>query len=261
MNSLDLFSVRALMQALQQIHSTLDLEALPEALFSAVQRIITDAMVTFDHLDLKTGVATSVSSMDRFVSVEVKARVLELMPDHPVVPSMKAGAKGAIRVTDCITQRQFKNSPHYCDTLRPIGMHYQTVINLDIPGQIGAVTVLRDRNFTDKDTMLLHLMAPQIALAHRNARAVTALKRAAAQTIPAPEDLQQIGLTAREGEVLHWVIQGKRDWEIGRILSASPRTIQNHVRNILRKLNTETRTAAALGAIESLTKIRSPRCQ
>ena len=89
MNSLDLFSVRALMQALQQIHSTLDLEALPETLFSALQRIIPDAMVTFDHLDLKTGVATSVSSMDRFVSVEVKARVLELMPDHPVVPSMK----------------------------------------------------------------------------------------------------------------------------------------------------------------------------
>jgi hypothetical protein len=75
-------------------------------------------MVTFDHLDLKTGVATSVSSMDRFVPFEVKARVIELMPDHPVVPRMKAGAKGAIRVTDCISQRQFKNSPHYCDTFR-----------------------------------------------------------------------------------------------------------------------------------------------
>jgi Bacterial regulatory proteins, luxR family len=37
----------------------------------------------------------------------------------------------------------------------------------------------------------------------------------------------------------------------GRILSASPRTIQNHVRNILRKLNTETRTGAVLEAIES----------
>ena len=48
------------MQAQQQIHSTLDLEALPGTLFSGVQRIIADAMVTFDHLDLKTGVATSV---------------------------------------------------------------------------------------------------------------------------------------------------------------------------------------------------------
>jgi DNA-binding CsgD family transcriptional regulator len=252
MNSLDIFSVRALMQALQQIHSTMDLEALPETLFSAVQRIITDAMVTFDHLDLKTGVATSVSSMDRFVSMEVKARVLELMPDHPVVPSIKAGAKGAIRVTDCITQRQFRDSPHYCDTFRPIDMDYQTVVNLDIPAQIGAVTVLRDKNFTDKETTLLHLIAPQIALAHRNAQAFTALKREAAQTIPTPEELRQVGVTAREGEVLHWIIQGKRDAEIGKILSASPRTIHNHVRSILRKLNAETRTGAALEAVERL---------
>lgn len=247
------------MQALEQIHSATDLETLPKTLFSAVQRIITDAMVTFDHLDPKTGVATSVSSMDRFVSMEVKARVLELMPDHPVVPRMKAGTKGAIRVTDCITQRQFRDSPHYCDTLRPIGMHYQTVINLDMPGQISAVTVLRDKNFTDKEVTLLHLIAPQIVLAHRNAQSFTALKRAAAQTIPTPEELQGVGVTARESEILHWLIQGKRDAEIGKILSASPRTIHNHVRSILRKLNTETRTAAALEAIERLRTQRSFR--
>src|SRR6516164_2512448 len=81
-------------------------------------------------------------------------------------------------------------------------------------------------------------------------KALTELRQAASRTIPAPNDLQQIGLTAREGEVLHWVIQGKRDKEIADILSASPRTIHNHVRSILRKLNTETRTAAALAAFE-----------
>jgi hypothetical protein len=48
------------------------------------------------------------------------------------------------------------------------------------------------------------------------------------------------------------MIQGKRDSEIAQILSASPRTIHHHVRNILRKLNTETRTAASLYAIESV---------
>src|SRR5690349_3350296 len=105
------------MQVVVQIHSTRDLAALPEVLFSAVKNLVPGAMVTYDQLDLKTGVATSISSADRFVSTEVKARVLELMPSHPVVPHMKAGVKGAIRVTDCISQRQFRNTPHYCDTL------------------------------------------------------------------------------------------------------------------------------------------------
>ena len=85
-----------------------------------------------------------------------------------------------------------------------------------------------------------------------NALAFSELKQTAARTIPAPKDLQQIGLTVREGEVLHWVIQGKRDREIAAILSTSPRTIHNHLRSILRKLNTETRTRAALEALERL---------
>jgi len=252
MKSLDIFSVRALMQALEQIHSTKDLCDLPQVLFSTLKNLIPGTMVTFDQLDLKTRIAATQISEDSLVGGEVKARVLELMPDHPVVPRMKSGAKGAIRVTDCITQRQFRNTPHYCDTLRPIGVRFQTVVTLDIPGKIGATTVLRDKNFTDKETMLLTLIAPHIALAYRNGEVFTALKRAVARAIPAPEDLHQIGLTPREADVLHWVIQGKRDWEIGRILSASPKTIQNHVRNILRKLNTETRTGAALEAFERL---------
>jgi DNA-binding CsgD family transcriptional regulator len=125
-------------------------------------------------------------------------------------------------------------------------------VTLDIPGKIAGMTVNRDKNFTDKEAMLLHLVAPHIALAHRNAQEFSALKRAVAQTIPTPEELRQAGVTARESEVLHWMIQGKRDAEIGQILSASPRTIHNHVRSILRTLNTETRTAAALEAVHIL---------
>jgi len=76
------------------------------------------------------------------------------------------------------------------------------VVTLDIPGKIAGMTVNRDKNFTDKEATLLHLVAPQIALAHRNAHEFTALKRAAAQTIPTPEELRQTGVTARESEVL-----------------------------------------------------------
>jgi GAF domain-containing protein len=110
------------------------------------------------------------------------------MPDHPVVPRIKSGAKGAIRVTDCITQQEFRSTPHYCDTLRPIGVRFQTVVTLNIPGKIGATTVLRDKDFTDKEALMLHLAGPHIALAHRNAQAFTALKREATRTVPTPEE-------------------------------------------------------------------------
>ena len=136
MNSLDLFSIRALMQALQQIHSTMDLFELPGSLFAAVRGLVPDSRLSIDQLDLTTGVVMSVSSEDRFFSEEMKRRIVELMPSHPVMPTVKPGARGAIRVTDCITQRQFHQTPHYVETLRPINIHYQMLVTLDIPGTI-----------------------------------------------------------------------------------------------------------------------------
>jgi hypothetical protein len=108
MNSLDIFSVRALMQALERIHSTRDIAEFPQVIFSTLKSLVPGAMVTFDHLDLKTNIATKRISEDSLVGAEVKARVLALMPNHPVVPTLKSGAKGAIRVTDYITQRLSK---------------------------------------------------------------------------------------------------------------------------------------------------------
>ena len=193
------------------------------------------AVFTIDELDVTTGVVTELTSVERLFPEDIKKRVLELMPTHPAMPAYKAGARGAIRVTACITQRQFRETPHYRETLLPVGLRYQTVVTLDIPGKIAGMTVIRDKDFTDREVSISPVDSPQIALAHRNAQTFTALKRSAARTIPAPDDLQRVGLTAREGEVLHWVIQGKRDGEVAGILSTSPRTIHNHLRNILRK--------------------------
>jgi DNA-binding CsgD family transcriptional regulator len=52
-------------------------------------------------------------------------------------------------------------------------------------------------------------------------------------------------LSKRETEVLSWVIQGKRDSEIGVILEISSRTVEKHVGRILHKLRVENRTTAA----------------
>ena len=56
-------------------------------------------------------------------------------------------------------------------------------------------------------------------------------------------------LTARESEVLYWVIRGKTNRDIGDILGTSPRTVHKHLEHVFEKLGVETRTAAASLAI------------
>ena len=56
---------------------------------------------------------------------------------------------------------------------------------------------------------------------------------------------QEFRLTAREGEVLYWVVKGKTNRDIGDILGSSPATVKKQLEHIFAKLGVETRTAAA----------------
>ncbi|MEO8298123.1 MAG: response regulator transcription factor [Burkholderiales bacterium] len=61
-------------------------------------------------------------------------------------------------------------------------------------------------------------------------------------------------LTAREAEVLYWVVQGKTNRDIGDILGASPATVKKHLEHVYSKLGVETRTAAANLAMQRVTQ-------
>ncbi|TPE55366.1 response regulator transcription factor [Maribrevibacterium harenarium] len=56
---------------------------------------------------------------------------------------------------------------------------------------------------------------------------------------------QELQLTERESEVLHWLANGKTNREIAEILEMSPRTVNKHLEQIFPKLGVENRTAAA----------------
>ncbi len=66
--------------------------------------------------------------------------------------------------------------------------------------------------------------------------------------------LAALGLSPREAEVLLWVAQGKSNDETGTILNMSGNTVKTHLTHIYQKLNVETRTAAAMVAMETLSR-------
>lgn len=58
-------------------------------------------------------------------------------------------------------------------------------------------------------------------------------------------------VTAREGQVLQWIAAGKSDWEIGRILNISAKTVNYHVEKAKRKFGVPTRIQAVLAAMRN----------
>ena len=70
---------------------------------------------------------------------------------------------------------------------------------------------------------------------------------------PAAAPLDALGLTPRQTEVLHLLLQGKPNKLIARDLKLSVETIKDHVAAVLRSLNVSSRTQAVL-AISELTR-------
>jgi DNA-binding CsgD family transcriptional regulator len=77
-----------------------------------------------------------------------------------------------------------------------------------------------------------------------------ALKRLYHGPIQRRRNIERLGLTRREMEVLKWLRQGKSSWEISMILQRSERVVNFHVRNLVGKLGAVNRLQAMAIAME-----------
>lgn len=63
---------------------------------------------------------------------------------------------------------------------------------------------------------------------------------------------ERLGLTERETEVLHWVVEGKSNSDTALILNISVRTVDKHLQNVFTKLGVENRGAALRAVMYAL---------
>jgi len=66
-----------------------------------------------------------------------------------------------------------------------------------------------------------------------------------------PVELNNVRFTEKEKEVLGMLLQGLRDDYIARALFISPKTVRNHISNMLRKVRVDSRTQLVLWAIQN----------
>ncbi len=79
------------------------------------------------------------------------------------------------------------------------------------------------------------------------------LSVSSSNTTPPEQRLQEaFKLTARQSEVLYWVVNGKSNREIGLILDMSPRTVNKHLELVYDKLGVDNRTSAAVAGLQVL---------
>jgi len=182
-----------------------------------------------------------------------------------------------LRRSDCCDPVAHRQTALYSEVDRPLGVnqHMGTWLRPGTGGHFEASLTREGRtDFSQRDVLRLGSLRRHIFRAYENVCELSRLQ-SLIHGPPPPElppgtvELQDTTLTAhvdpalspapsaapthltpREREVLHWIVEGKTNVQIGIILGASWRTIRAHCQRIFQKLNVETRTTAAVRAME-----------
>jgi len=251
-SSLPPSQLKAFSEAVHRLYEPVNADDFSWRVLQVVDSLLPDSALSYNQIDEKTGKA-SVQLMHRDPEEAWFARVPEVIHQNPSFAYCAGGGPElVVKMSDFMTLRQLERTDFYHDILKTQGVKYQISMVIPVPGSIVAVAVNRDADFTEEDRLICNLLSPHIVQAHARAEELRRLHELRRNPIPTPERLHELGITPKESEVLHWVIQGKRDEEIAQILGSSPRTVQKHVQHILTRLKVETRTAAALIAVESV---------
>jgi DNA-binding CsgD family transcriptional regulator len=179
------------------------------------------------------------------------------LPEHPVLAYCQATGDGsARRISDFLSDRQFRSLGLYRDFYRGTDVNYQLAVSVPTPadGLIGIALNRQHRDFSDDDVELLNLLRP-----HFGQSAVIA----GLLSQPMPDAFRDPGgaplLTARQASIVRLVAAGLADRHIARSLGISTRTVQAHLQNIYRTLGVASRTEA-LARLRTLS-LHSPERQ
>jgi DNA-binding CsgD family transcriptional regulator len=245
--------VSRLLDAIECVHAQDHLTTFHLGVFEAIAALVENVELTMDRIPLADGKLESRHTQEGFVTQEQQSLLVKLIPQNPMLPAVSHGARGLMTITDFVTQREFERTGLYNEVWRPYNIRFEWAIPLELRGNVVMVTVNRGSRFLPDEVQKLRLLSPHLAQAHMKAQTLTRLQGLGPE-VPRPELLRNLGLTMQEAHVMHWLIQGKRNSEIASILSSKTRTVQKHVQNIFNKLGVETRTAAALLALENCAK-------
>jgi DNA-binding CsgD family transcriptional regulator len=244
------YEVSRLLDAIECIHAQDNLTTFHLGVFKAIAALVQDVELTMDRIPLVDGKLESRHTQEGVVTQEQQSLLVKLIPQNPMLPAVSHGARGLMTITDFVTQREFERTGLYNEVWRPYNIRFEWAIPLELRGNVVMVTVNRGSRFLPGEVQKLRLLSPHLAQAHLKAQTLARLQGCASE-VPRPALLRNLGLTMQESHIMHWLIQGKRNSEIASILGSKTRTVQKHVQNIFNKLGVETRTAAALLALEN----------
>jgi DNA-binding CsgD family transcriptional regulator len=153
----------------------------------------------------------------------------------------------ALRRSDFLSQTEFRRLESYHTFFRPFGLAYVASVRYRGPRAFFDLATLRGSvDFAPRDLLLLDLFGAVLGAAARD------------PAPPPPRPLAELGLTAREAEVLERVARGRSNSEIAADLDIAAGTVKKHLDNVFAKLGVSNRIQATRAWLDATATDATP---
>ena len=187
---------------LHALYGIQDAAEFPERLLSALHIAFPADSVSLTDVDLRThrvrGTIVPNVPMDR-------TKFAQHAADHPVIAHYEETGDGhALKISDFLTQRQFRRLGLYSDFYRWVGTEYQLAATLPAPaGRVIGLALNRTlRDFSERERRMLNLLRPHVIQAYQTASLMTQLRRDAVRSAEASGPSRGLISVTRDGRVL-----------------------------------------------------------
>jgi DNA-binding CsgD family transcriptional regulator len=211
----------------------------PARVVNVAARLVPADSCSYNHFDGPHLLAWHAEPVGTGVFPGSEQQFRQHLPEHPVLAChLVTGDGRALRISDFLSDRQFRSLGLYCDFYRAAEVNYQLAITVPAPGGglIGLALNRCRHDFSAADLRLLDLLRVHIG----QAAAAVPLR----PVLAPPDSASSPLLTPRQARILELVADGQPDRGIARALGISTRTVQAHLQHAYRELNVTSRTEA-----------------
>lgn len=184
-------------RCVQEIYTPSTLETLPAYILSILSKAVPSEVPACSKINFQScRVSITCPPLDLLHVKHIERIAHHHFHEHPVVSNfLRSGDGQAYKISDFISESQFHQLPGlYEQYLQPLGMEDQMGIILPslapqsgkglYRSQEGLITIAlarSQRNFSERDRLILNLLRPHLAQAYQNAQALAQVQHDLAQ--------------------------------------------------------------------------------
>ena len=256
MSGLGRKDLNALMGAMEQMVASTDLDRLRQTTVEALAGVVGSPLVAWNEVCPRTGRIEAVTfpQLDVAMYNQLGEAFAAHVEDHPVIAHNRSTADfRPWAISDLVSLTDFRHTGLYSEFYRPLGAKDQ--LSFILPAEdviVGIALNTADGPITERERTLCRLIQPVVLQTYRHLSARKPNEQ------PVIGFLERRGLTTREVEVMMLVLDSASTKRISSQLNISPRTVEKHVQQGLRKLGMTSRLQASALLNRSRSAEQSP---